>query len=49
MHYSKSDNIFHLLLHRFCYFLVLKIKAKELKFENTHRLNKDNISNNYKI
>lgn len=40
MHYSKSDNIFHLLLHRFCYFLMLKIKVKELKFKNTHRLTK---------
>lgn len=49
MHYSKSVNNFHLLLHEFCYILMLKIKVKELNFENTHRLDKDNLSNNYKI
>lgn len=49
MYYLKSDNIFYLLFYRFCYFLVLKIKVKELKFENIYRFNKDNILNNYKI
>ena len=31
MYYSKSDNIFHLLPLKFCYFFMLQIKVKELK------------------
>lgn len=49
MHYSKSVKNFHLLLHEFWYILMFKKKVKELNFENTHRLDKDNLSNNYKI
>lgn len=49
MYYSKSDNVFHLLPHELCYFFMLQIKMKELKFETAHRLNKDNLSNNYKM
>lgn len=49
MHYSKSDNGFHLLPHEYCYFFMLQIKAKELTYETAQRLNKDNLSNNYKM
>lgn len=28
---------------------MLQIKVKELKFETAHRLNKDNLSSNYKM
>ena len=48
MYYSKSDNSFHLLPHELCFFM-LQIKMNELKFETGHRLNKDNLSNNYKM
>lgn len=49
MYYSKSDNVFHLLPHEFCYFFMSQIKAKEFKFETARKLNKDNLSNNYKM